>query len=121
MRSGKGNLVNIKVDKKCISNASEHDAERALSSMYQGIPCHSANNIRASCMALYFLYIIDAGRESFPTSAGVYSLERVRHAKPSSALEIVSPNTIGFFHRSSFAFLAPSLSKPRLSSCLISS
>ena len=46
-------------------------------------------------MVLCSLYKIDAGRESFPTSAGVYSLEGVGHANPSSAKEIVSPNTIG--------------------------
>ena len=72
-------------------------------------------------MALYSLYMIDGGRESFPTFAGVYSLEVVGHAKPSFVREIVSPNTIGYFYRTSFAFLAPSLSKPRLSSCRISS
>ena len=59
MKSGKGELVNTKVDKKRISSASEHDADGALSSMHQDIPCHSADDIRASCMALYSHYIID--------------------------------------------------------------
>ena len=30
MKSGKGELVNIEVDKKCISIASEHDAESSV-------------------------------------------------------------------------------------------
>ena len=88
--------------------------------MHQGKPCHGADGVRASCMALYSLYLINARRGSLPTSVRVYS-EGVRRRKPSSALEIVSPNIIGYFHRTSFAFLAPSLSKPRLSNCRISS
>ena len=81
---------------------------------------YGAGNIKASRTALSSLYIVDTGRESFLTSARVYSLERSKHAKP-SALETFSLNAIRYLHRTSFAFLAPSLSKPRLSNCRISS